>query len=114
MSLLDRGNEIVTIYPEVQTVSKDGNTVSRPSDTGVTARVSIQPISPGSPNDTDEQGVAAGSALYRLRPLRGQHTALGKATQIEWNSKRYALVGDPIRYNGSSRTAHVEYRIMAL
>lgn len=43
VSLLDRSNEIVTVFPEVTTDS-DGNTVTQPSATGIETRAWISPI----------------------------------------------------------------------
>jgi hypothetical protein len=34
---------------------------------------------------------------------------LGAQSQIEWNGKLYSIVGDAKIYNGSRRTAHVDY-----
>jgi hypothetical protein len=34
---------------------------------------------------------------------------LGAQSQIEWRGKRYSILGDAKTYNGSRRTAHVDY-----
>jgi hypothetical protein len=36
---------------------------------------------------------------------------LGAQSQIEWGGKRYSIEGDALIYNGSRRTAHVDYVI---
>jgi hypothetical protein len=47
---------------------------------------------------------------YRLRPV-GYSGVLGAQSQVEWNGKRYSIDRDPRIYNGSRRTAHVDYLI---
>ena len=48
---------------------------------------------------------------YWLR-LVGYPGALGAQSQVDWQGKRYAIDGDPRIYNGSRRTAHVDYVIV--
>ncbi|BDY27531.1 phage head completion protein [Mycolicibacterium mageritense] len=106
MSLLDRGRETVTVYPEETTTDRDGNTITRPSATGITLRASVQPIS-----STEAQ--AAGDQTeqrYRLR-LVGYAGVLGAGSEVEWNGKRWVLDGDAQVFNGSARTAHTVYVI---
>ena len=50
------------------------------------------------------------TSKYRLR-LVGYPSLLGAQSQVEWNGKRYAIDGEPRIYNGSRRTAHVDYVI---
>ncbi|MGJ6125980.1 hypothetical protein QN239_25725 [Mycolicibacterium sp. Y3] len=46
---------------------------------------------------------------YRVR-LAGWHGGpLGNKSQIDWQGDRYVLDGEPRVFNGSKRTAHVEY-----
>ena len=44
MSLLNRGTEVVTVFPEEVTTDADGNTRTRPSTVGVVARAVVQPM----------------------------------------------------------------------
>lgn len=104
VSLLHRGTETVTVYPEEVTTDSDGNTITRPSAVGVVARAVIQPL-------TSTEDAAVGfqtESRYRLR-LVGYPTLLGAQSQIEWNGKRYSVEGDPRIFNGSRKTAHVDY-----
>ena len=48
---------------------------------------------------------------YRLR-LVGYPDMLGAQSQVEWQGKRYAIDGEPRQFNGSRRTAHVDYVIV--
>ena len=110
--MLNRGTELVTVYPEEVTTDADGNTITRPSATGVICRAVVQPITSavavGSQESQDIGFVT--ESKYRLR-LVGFPTSLGAQSQVEWQGKRYAIEGEPRQYNGSRRTAHVDYII---
>jgi hypothetical protein len=116
MSLLDTGTEDVIVFPEEMVVDGDGNKMTRPSATGIPARARIQPI--GTPTETAEGGFNTVSR-YSLRfphsftkehgIFTKEHGILGAQSQIEWNGKRYSIFGDAMIYNGSRRTAHVDY-----
>lgn len=101
MSLLDRGNETVLVYPEEMVIDSDGNKRTRPSKVGVAVRAVVQPLS----STEDADGT---TSKYRLR-LIGYTDLLGAQSAVEWRGKRYAIDGDPLVYNSSRRTAHVEY-----
>ncbi len=101
MSLLRRGTHDV-VYPEEVTVDADGITRTRPSIVGVPARAVIQPL-------TSTEDAAVGDeteSKYRMR-LIGWPEPLGAQAQVEWRGKRFGV--DPKVYNGSRRTAHVDY-----
>lgn len=108
MSLLNRGNEVVTVYPEEVTTSPDGNVKVRASAVGIVSRAVVQFISS---SDLVREGLAADAteSHYRLRLVGWQGGLLGSKSQIEWQGKRYALDGEPRQYRGSARTAHVDY-----
>lgn len=113
MSLLDNGARYqpCTVYPEVLVIDGDGNKRTKASDTGISARARIQPISTST--ETAEGGFNTISR-YSLRfrhSFDKDHGVLGAQSQIEWNGKRYAIESDAMIYNGSRRTAHVDYRI---
>ena len=44
MSLLDRGNKDVILYPEEVVKDRDGNTRTRPSKVGIPLRVWLAPV----------------------------------------------------------------------
>jgi hypothetical protein len=108
VSLLRRGTDTVVVFPEEVATDEDGNTITRPSATGVVARAVVQPLT--STEDPSAVGFETESK-YRLR-LVGYPTVLGAQSQIEWGGKRYALDGDARIFNGSSRTSHVDYQIV--
>lgn len=104
MSLLNRGTETVTVYPETVVTDSDGNTVTRPGTVGVVVKASVQPIE--SIAACEKDGVT--TSRYRLR-LVGYPDLLGAQSAIEWQGRRYAVDGDARIYSGSRRTAHVDY-----
>ena len=104
MSLLNRGTDQVTIYPETVVTDSDGNTLTRPGTVGVICKAVVQPLA----STEDAEGT---TSKYRLR-LVGYTELLGAQSAVEWNGKRYAIDGDPLIYNGSRRTAHVDYRMV--
>lgn len=112
MSLLDRGNEWVTVYPEETTTDVDGNTITRPSSTGipVLARIDIQNQSGTSSRraEQDNEGFET-EAVYSIRFPRSFQTELGAQSQIEWRGKRFVVFGDARIHNRSARTAHLSY-----
>ncbi|ORB67691.1 hypothetical protein [Mycolicibacterium tusciae] len=101
MSLLHRGTDQVTVFAEAVVTDSDGNTVTKPGTVGVLTRAVVQPLS------STENGEGT-TSKYRLR-LVGYPDLLGAQSAVEWNGKRYAIEGDARIYNGSRRTAHVDY-----
>jgi len=107
VSLLHRGTETVTVFAKDPFADADCNTRTRPSSVGVVVRTVVQPMT-----STEHQTVGLETeSKYRLR-LVGYPGVLGAQTQVDWQGKRYAIDGDPGIYNGSRRTAHVEYVIV--
>lgn len=104
MSLLTRGTETVTVYPEEVFTDQDGNTRTRPSSVGVVSRAVVQPLTF---SETQEDGFGS-KTRYRLR-LSNYPELLGAQSQVEWQGNRYAVEGEPRQYNGSGRTRHVDY-----
>jgi hypothetical protein len=45
-------------------------------------------------------------------PVDQLPNVLGAQSQIEWDGKRYSIEGDAMIYNGSRRTAYVDYLIV--
>ena len=106
MSLLHRGTETITVFPEETYTDADGNTGTRPSAVGVLVRAVVQPMT-----STEDASVGFETeSKYRLR-LVGYPGVLGAQSRVEWQGKRYSIYGEPRIYNGSRRTAHVDYVI---
>ncbi|MCV7224455.1 hypothetical protein [Mycolicibacterium komossense] len=110
MSLLRRGIETVKVFQEIQNpiTDSDGNTWTRPAKIGTLVRAVVQPLGLlGAPSENQDGGFHTESR-YRLR-LINYPNILGAQSQIEWRGKRYSIEGDAMIYNGSHRTAHVDY-----
>lgn len=114
MSLLDKGNADVIVFPEERHVDSDGNPSLRPSTTGIPARVLIQAMPQSGTSarraEQDNEGYES-EQLYRLRFTRGNDIELGLRGQVEWNGQRWSVNGFPIRYNSGARTAHTDFVI---
>lgn len=111
MSLLDTATEDVVVYPQETVTDADGNTHTRASATGTPARATIQlQDAPAGDAEGDTVGYAS-REIYRLRFSRSWTSVLGPQSQIAWNGARWAVIGQPRRYHGSARTAHIDYLI---
>lgn len=107
MSLLNRGTETVTVYPEEVTIDSDGNTITRPSAVGVVCKAVVQPMT-----STEDNTIGFETTIRCRLRLVNYPSLLGAQSQVEWKGKRYAIDGEPKQYNGSRRTAHVDYVIV--
>ncbi len=91
----------MTVFAKVIKTDSDGNTITAPGTVGVLPRAVVQPLS----STEDDEGT---TSTYRLR-LVGYAGLLVALSAIEWQGRRYAIDGEPKIYNGSRRTAHVDY-----
>ncbi len=110
MSLLDRANQCVIVYPEEVVTDADGNTKTQPSKTGFHARARVQPMGSGAGRgaETADDGFET-EKMYSLRFPRSFCRVLGAQAQIEWQGVRWAVHGDAMHYTSSLRTAHRTY-----
>src|SRR5690606_21415106 len=114
MSILDHGNELVRIYPEIETTDEDGNIITKPSDTAIEVKVllQVQPASGTSARRAEQDNEGFESEMnYRMRMPRSFKQILGAQSRVEWKGQYWAINGDAQIYNGSRRTAHVDYTI---
>jgi len=116
MSLLDRCNEDVVVYPEdAGTRDADGNLITRPSETGIPAKATIQPLGQSGTSsrrqEQDNEGFESERVytIHFTRKWEAEHGPIGMQSQIEWRGVRWALFGEPVYYTGSRRTRHVGY-----
>lgn len=115
MSLLDRGNEDVLVFMEETVTSRDGNPHTRPSTVGIPARAMIQLRAQSGTSarraEQDNEGFES-ETVYRIRFTRAfdaEYGRLGAQSQIEWQGRRYAVIGDAQYFNGGRRTRHYDY-----
>lgn len=117
MSLLDKGNTIITVYPQEEVLDEDDNQLLRASLTGYEAVAVIQPARQSGTSARRAEQANEGyetEEVYRLRFTREHdrtHPRLGLASEIEWDGERWHIVGVATRYFGSRKTAHIDYQI---
>ncbi|MDV6975335.1 hypothetical protein [Mycobacterium intracellulare] len=121
MSLLDAGQgfEPCTVYLEEVSTDDDGNTLTRPSATGIPAkaRFQIQGQSGTSSRRAEQQEEGFETErVYTVRfprgfPILGAQSQIGWGTDSEGREARWSIFGDVQRYNSSRRTRHVVYTI---
>lgn len=112
MSLLDEGRETVTVYLEETWVDSDGNLMVRPGPTGITTSAAVQVLAQsGTSARRSEQGNEGFETeeVYRLRFPRSFPHYLNSESRVEWLGKSFEIVGEARLYNGSERTAHIDY-----
>ncbi|WP_189059756.1 hypothetical protein [Longimycelium tulufanense] len=114
MSLLDRGQETVTVYQEIVVTDEDGNIRTMPGTEGVTTVASVQLRAQSGTsarrNEQDNEGFETES-VYRLRLPRSFPFVLGAQARVKWRGVFWSVIGDAQVFTGSPRTAHVEYTI---
>lgn len=115
MSLLDHGRDQITVYPEIQFTDSDGNVMTGPDENNpITTQATLQPAAQSGTSarraEQDNEGFETESN-YRMRLPRDFPFILGAQSRIEWNGEYWAVIGDARKYNGSPRTAHVDYQI---
>jgi hypothetical protein len=104
VSLLNRGTDTVKVF-EVRTpdTDTDGNKRTRAAKVGTLVRAVVQPIS-------SSENAAGG---FNREPLPApvdqlpEHPRRSVVDRVE--GKRYSMEGEGLDYNGSRRTAHVDY-----
>lgn len=114
MSLLDKGNEPIVIYPEEVVTDIDGNTQTRVSKTGIPVMARIQPVGQSGTSarraEQDNEGFES-EKIYSLRLPRRYQCHMGAQAQIDWHGRRWVVHGDATVYCNSPATAHVTYTL---
>lgn len=116
MSLLTTGRETITVYHAEQWVSSDGNIMYRPSTTDVdvvsncAVQIAAQSGTSARRAEQDEEGYDT-EEVYRLRPPVTYTREIEFGSEVEWRGKRWSVIGHVQIYNGSPRTAHLDYRL---
>lgn len=100
VSLLDRGNEVADIYPEVETTDADGNVIKIPANEPVTITCRIQPVS-------SAEAAVLGQHTTTVYRLIARDAPLGAWARVHARGQDWDLAGEPLWSNGSPRTRHV-------
>lgn len=115
MSLLDRGNKDVILYPEEVVKDRDGNTRTRASKVGIPLRVWIAPVgaSGTSARRAEQDNEGYETEKQRRMRLRRQddHIHIGAQSKIEIDGQIWSVFGDVTEYLGSPRTQHKDYML---
>lgn len=110
MSLLDRGNQSIVLYPEEAVEDRDGNIRTRPSKTGIPLRVWLQPQGQSGTAarraEQDNEGYESEKVLRMRLRRQDHHIEIGAQSAVEFDGKRWAVFGDEWVYQGSERTRH--------
>ncbi|BBC53823.1 putative head-to-tail connector [Mycobacterium phage PP] len=122
MSLLDRCDQDVVVYPELVGKDGDGNDRTYPSDVGIPAKARIQVLGQSGTSsrrqEQDNEGFESERVytIHFTRKFDREHGVIGMQSQIEWQTNpitgdpvRWALFGEPAYYTGSRRTKHTRY-----
>lgn len=109
MSLLNRSTDLVTVYPEVVVADIDGNQRTKASAVGTIAKAVVQTVTS---SEQASDGSVVVTEKLRLRLVGWNGAELGSQAQVEWQGRRYSVDGEPRRFHGSSRTAHIDYHLV--
>jgi hypothetical protein len=104
MSLLDRGEQVLDIYPETTTTDDLGNVVVAPAPEPVRITASVQPV-------TSDELSAVGQDLLTTYRLIARTAPVGAWARIRWVSDGgtwWDVIGRPRKYGMSPRTAHID------
>lgn len=107
MSLLDWGNELVTVFGVTYQQDEDGDTIPVVDPEGTTVQARVQPIES---TESQVRGFVTGQ-LYRLIIARHEPNQPDAFAEVEWRGERYEVVGEPEVYTGSPRTARKNWII---
>ena len=111
MSLLDKFNTTVTVFPQIETEDAEGNLITKPADVGFATRANVQLLSQSGTSSRKAEQDTIGfltEEVYRVRFPR-DFQELGPQSRIDWDGRSYGILGMPQRYLGSKRTAHIDY-----
>ena len=111
MSLLDKHNAEVILYPEEVVTDMDGNTRTRPSKVGIPIKAWLAPIGRtmyASP-ETNEIGFEISDAL-RMRLLqRDTDLHVGAQAKVEVDGDIWSVDGDAVQTRMKGRTRRSEF-----
>lgn len=107
MSLLDWGNETVTLYPQIHTTDEDGNPILAVSSEGIDVQARVNPRTM---DESGETGYVT-EENYRLRIARGSDPGLGIGAELVWRGSRWQIHAFPRHHSGSPRTRRLTYSI---
>lgn len=115
MSLLDRWNAEVLLYPEEAVEDSDGNIRTQASETPIPLRVWLSVMNQSGTASRRAEGDNEGfetEKVLRMRVSRlDEQIEIGAQSKIEWEGRTYSVFGDVSHYIGSPRTRHYVYTL---
>lgn len=103
--LLDKGREILLVYPEVTVINDRGIPTKTPATTPVEVRASIM-------EDRSSTAELPGQVTNRVVRMNCRSAPLGPWSRVFYNGEEWDLTFPPYRTNGASRsTEHIEFVI---
>lgn len=100
MSLLDRGPDVVTVFPEIETTDDYENRILTAGPTGVTVRGRWQPSSASESADLGQETDTVYRFICRDFPA-------GPYGRVQFDSTDWEILGEPRVHRGSPATRHV-------
>lgn len=115
MSLLDKGNADILLYPEIAVTDADGNIRTKASDTPIPLRVLLQPVGQSGTAarraEQDNEGYES-EVVMRMRLLRKDGgIEVGAQAKVEYEGEIWSVFGPPRRFFNSPRTQHFDYML---
>lgn len=115
MSLLDRGNTTVLLFPEEVTISPDGNVQTRAAKEPIKIPVWLAPVGQSGTSarraEQDIEGFETEKVMRMRVPRSHEHIEIGAQSKIVWEGQTWSVFGDVTEYMGSPRTAHRDYML---
>ncbi len=106
MSLLDRRDEKLEVFVEVEKVTGRGNTIRVPADTPVNVFGMVHPVS------TDE-ATALGQSVDTVRSFTGRSFPGGPWASVRYDGRDWEVHGEPVPYRRGRSTRHVAVTLIA-
>lgn len=115
MSLLDKWNAEVELFPEEVVLDRDGNKRTRASDTPVVIRAMLQPLGQSGTAarraEQDKEGFETEKVMRMRLTRENRYLVIGAQAKIRWNGEWWSVFGDATKYFASHRTAHFDYTL---
>ena len=100
MSLLDRGPDVVTVYPEIENEDEYGNELQVPGGAGIEVHGRWQP-------GTAEESASLGQQTFTVYRFLCREFPAGPFARVHFDGSTWDVVGEPKRHRGSALTQHV-------
>lgn len=115
MSLLDKWNAEVVLYPEETIEDVDGNIRTRASKTPIPLKVWLSILNQSGTAarraEQDNEGFETEQVLRMRLRRQDSHIPIGAQSKVVWEGNTWSVFGDRIPYMGSPRTKHYTYTL---